>query len=120
VRAQIVEGIDRQECAIENRGIGNSVRQPELMHDTIDLPDTMPTVSGLAQVETVEMRQRDYGVGLSAAMLNWRKPYDLRLKTWAPEQGLPIGWSLRIGRKIEAPSAVRRLPAVLGPVCSKR
>lgn len=85
MRAKIVEGVDWQDCAIECRRIGNGVRQPELMRDTIDLPDAMPAIGSLAQVETVKMRQRNYWLGLSVAMLHRGKPDGLRLKAWAPE-----------------------------------
>ncbi len=60
------------------------------MRGTIDLPDAMPTVRGLTQIEAIEMRQRDDWFYLSVTMLQRGEPYGLRLKPWAPEQGLPI------------------------------
>ena len=83
--AQIVEVVHRQECSIERRRVGNRVRQPELMRDAIDLPDAMPAIGGLAQVETVEMRQRDDRLRLAAAMLHRGKRYGSRLKARTPE-----------------------------------
>ena len=91
VRAQVVEVVYRQECSIECRRVGNGLRQPELMRDAINLPDAMPAIGGLAQVEPVEMRQRDNRLHLPVVMLHGGERYGARLKTWAPEQGLPIG-----------------------------
>lgn len=91
VRAQVVEIVYRQECSIECRCVGNSLRQPELMRNAIDLPDAMPAIGSLAQVEAVEMRKRDDRLRLAVVMLHGGEPYRPRLKAWAPEQGLPIG-----------------------------
>ena len=117
--AKIVEGVPRQDRAVEGCRIGDSVRQPELVCDAIDLPDAVPAILGLAQVEAVEMRERDDGLGLAVMVLQRGEPYCLRLKARAPEQGLPIGWCFRIGRKIAAPSASRRLPGAGGPARAK-
>jgi len=119
MRAKVVEVVHRQDCSVEGRRVGNGVRQPELMHNTIDLPDAVPAIRGLTQVEAVEMRERDDWLGLAVAMLYRGEPYGLRLKTRAPEQGLPIGRGFRIGRKIASPSAGRRLPAVPGPALAR-
>jgi hypothetical protein len=60
------------------------------MDDAIDLPDAMPAIGRLAQVETVEMRQRDDRLCLSVAILDRRQLDCLGLKARAPEQGLAI------------------------------
>lgn len=69
VGAEIVEGVRWQDGAVKGSRIGNSVRQPELVCDAIDLPDTVPAILGLAQVEAVEMRECDDGFCLSVAVL---------------------------------------------------
>lgn len=112
--AEIIECVRRQNRAIKGRGIGNGVRQPELMRDAIDLPDAVPSILSLAQIETVEMRKRDDGFGVVVMTLQRRKPYGLRLETRTPEQRLPIRRGFRIGRKIATPSAARRLPGAPG------
>ena len=120
VRTQVVEGVERQERSVESWRIGNGLRQPELMCDAIDLPDAMPAIRGVAQIETIEMRQRDDRLGCGVTLLYRGERDGLWLKAWNPEQGLPIGGCLRIGRKIEAPSDSRRLPAVQGQACPTR
>lgn len=67
--AEIVEGVRWQDGAVKGSRIRNSVRQPELVCDAIDLPDTMPAILRLAKVETVEMRECDDGLCLSVAVL---------------------------------------------------
>lgn len=91
VRAQIVIGIRRQDSAVECRCIGHRVRQPELVSDPINLPDAVPTIRCLAQVEAVEMGQRDDRLCLAVVMLERSEAYGLRLKARIPEQRLPIG-----------------------------
>ncbi|BCH20987.1 hypothetical protein MesoLjLb_07720 [Mesorhizobium sp. L-8-3] len=104
VSPQVIEVIHRQDCSIESRGVRDGVGQPELMRYALDQPDAMPAICGLAQIEAVEMRQRYDWLRFAVVMLHGREPYGLRLKAWAPEQGLPIRWGFRIGRKIAAPS----------------
>jgi hypothetical protein len=67
--AEIVEGVSRQDRAIKGSRIWNIVRQPELVCDAIDLPDTVPAILRLAQVEAVEMRECDDELCLSVAVL---------------------------------------------------
>lgn len=90
VRTQIVEVISRQDRGIESRRVGDGLRQPELVRDAIGLPDAVPAIGGLAQIEAVEMRQRDDRLGSAVVMLHGREPYGPWLKAWGPEQGLPI------------------------------
>ena len=114
MRTEIVEGVSGQDRAVKGRCVGNSVRQPELMRDAIDLPDAVPAILSLAQIEAVEMRKRDDGFGLAVMVLQRHKPYGLRLEARTPEQRLPIRRGFRIGRKIATPSAARRLPGAPG------
>jgi hypothetical protein len=60
------------------------------MRNAIGLPDSMPAISSLTQVEAVEMRQRNDRLGLTVTMLYRGEPNGLRLKAGAPEQGLPV------------------------------
>ncbi len=61
VGAQIKKAIRGQSEDVERRCIGRSVRKPELMGYAIDQPEPVPTVCGMAQIETIEMRERDDG-----------------------------------------------------------
>lgn len=85
MRTEIVKGVGGQDRAKKDRGIGSGVPQPELMRDAIGLPDAVPTILSLAQVETVEMRKRDDGFGLAIMVLQRHEPYGLRLEVWTPE-----------------------------------
>ena len=85
MRAEIVEGVRRQDRAIEGRRIGSGLGQPELMRDAVSLPDAVPAILSLAEVETVEMRKRDDGFGFAIMVLQRHEPYGLRLEVWTPE-----------------------------------
>lgn len=119
VSAQFKKGIHRQGGGIEGRGVGNGLGQPELMRNAVDLPDAMPPIRRSAQIKTVEMRQRDDWLRLVVAILHCGEHYRLRLEARIPEQGLPIGWSFRIGWKIATPNAARRFPDAPGLARSK-
>lgn len=79
VRAQVVEIVHRQNRAVERRRVRNGVRQPELMRDSIDLPDAVPAIVSLAQIEAVEMRKGDNGPDLFVAVFQRRQSYGLWL-----------------------------------------
>lgn len=102
--AKIIEGVCRQDCAIECRRIGNGVRQPELVSNAISVPDTVPAILRLPKIKTIEMGKLDNRLGFSAVMLQRIELYGSRLKAWAPEQGLAIRRGFRIGWKIAAPN----------------
>ena len=85
MRTEIVKGVGGQDRAIKDRRIGSGVPQPELMRDTIDLPDAVPTILSLAEVETVKMRKGDDGFGFAVMVLQRHEPNGLRLVVRTPE-----------------------------------
>ena len=86
MRAEIVEGVPparpchRRPPHRERPGV-----KPELMRDAVSLPDAVPAILSLAEVETVEMRKRDDGFGFAIMVLQRHEPYGLRLEVWTPE-----------------------------------
>lgn len=109
--AQFQECVHWQGDSVEGSSIGNRFRQPELMRDTINLPDTVPAVIGSTQIKAVEMRQRERRNGCVAEEWCRREQNCLRLKTWHPEQGLLIRGCFRVAWEIATPSVWRIRPA---------
>lgn len=68
--AKLHVGIHRKGYGIEGGCVGHRLGQPELMRDAIDIPDSMPPVRRVSQVETGQMRQRHNGFGRPFAMLH--------------------------------------------------
>ena len=88
------------------------------MRDAIHLPDAVPAIGRAAQVQVIEMCERDDGFGRVRLILDRRQNDRLWPKPWRPEQGLAIRRCVGIGWEIATPNAGRRLPTGRSPVAS--
>ena len=75
------------------------------MRHPIDLPDSVPAIGGVAQVEAVEMGERYYRLGVAVVMLYGQQLYGLRPDARAPEECLFVCGGFRVAREIATPSA---------------
>lgn len=55
------------------------------MCHAIDLPQAMPAIIGLSQIEVIEMSERDDGFGRAILVIGGRQADGLWLKAWNPE-----------------------------------
>ena len=108
VGTQLQKGIHRQGEGIEGGG-GHRLGQPKLMFDAIHLPDTVPAIGGAAQVEAIEMRQRQGRFGVAFLVTDRGQHYRLRLQVWRPDRRLPVMRRVGIAREIATPSEPRTL-----------
>lgn len=88
------------------------------MRDATDMPDAMPSVSRVPEVEAGQMRQRHYRLRRPVAMLRRRQLNGLRLKARNPEQGLPIRRGFGVAWEIATPIVARMRPARSRPAPS--
>ncbi len=112
---QLQKSIHRQSDNVEGCRIGTCLRQPELMDHSVGVPDSMPTVLGLAQIKTIKMCQCNCCRAL-VKIRRWRQQNCLRLEARNPELRLSIRWCFRVAREIVTPSVGRTLSACARPV----
>lgn len=89
------------------------------MRDPINVPKAMPAISGLSQIELIEMCQRNDRSELTVDLLGGREADGLWLKAWNPELRLTVRRRFGVAGEIATPSAWRTPLACVERVCRR-